>query len=27
MIDHNVGVSTIGMYELKRLDNDYFESD
>jgi restriction system protein len=27
MIDHNVGVSTIGMYELKRLDNDYFEGD
>jgi restriction system protein len=25
MVDHNVGVSTIGMYELKRLDNDYFE--
>lgn len=27
MIDHNVGVSTIGMYELKRLDNDYFEGE
>ncbi len=27
MIDHNVGVSTMGMYELKRIDNDYFESD
>lgn len=27
MIDHNVGVSTIGSYELKRLDNDYFEGE
>ncbi|HWH72255.1 MAG TPA: restriction endonuclease [Candidatus Sulfotelmatobacter sp.] len=27
MIDHNVGVSTVGMYELKRLDNDYFEGE
>jgi len=27
MVDHNVGVSTIGMYELKRLDNDYFEGE
>ena len=27
MIDHNVGVSTGGMYELKRLDNDYFEGE
>ncbi len=27
MIDYNVGVSTVGMYELKRLDNDYFEGD
>lgn len=27
MIDHNVGVSSIGRYELKRIDNDYFESD
>ena len=27
MIDHNVGVSTVGMYEMKRLDNDYYEGD
>lgn len=27
MVDHNVGVSTIGRYELKRLDNDYFEGE
>jgi restriction system protein len=27
MIDHNIGVSTVGMYELKRLDNDYFEGE
>jgi restriction system protein len=27
MIDHNVGVSTMGMYELKRIDNDYFEGE
>jgi len=27
MVDHNVGVSIIGMYELKRLDNDYFEGE
>lgn len=27
MIDHNVGVSTVGMYELKRMDNDYFEGE
>lgn len=27
MIDHNVSVSTIGSYELKRLDNDYFEGE
>lgn len=27
MIDHDVGVSTVGMYELKRLDNDYFEGE
>lgn len=25
MIDHNVGVSTIGVYEIKRVDSDYFE--
>ncbi len=27
MVDHDVGVSTVGMYELKRLDNDYFEGE
>lgn len=27
MIDHNVGVSTVGMYELKRIDADYFEGE
>lgn len=27
MIDFNVGVSTIGMYELKRVDADYFEGE
>jgi restriction system protein len=27
MIDHNVGVSTVGMYELKKIDADYFEGE
>jgi restriction system protein len=27
MIDYNVGVSTVGMYELKKIDTDYFEGD
>lgn len=27
MIDHNVGVSTIGMYELKKIDSDYFDGE
>jgi restriction system protein len=27
MIDHNVGVSTIGMYELKKVDSDYFDGE
>lgn len=27
MIDHNVGVSTVKTYELKRVDSDYFEED
>jgi len=27
MIDHNVGVSTVGVYELKRIDADYFEGE
>jgi restriction system protein len=25
MIDHNVGVTPIGNYELKKVDSDYFE--
>ncbi|MFO1418283.1 MAG: restriction endonuclease [Methylotetracoccus sp.] len=27
MVDHNVGVSTIGTYELKKIDTDYFEGE
>jgi restriction system protein len=27
MIDHNVGVSDVAAYEVKRLDSDYFEDD
>lgn len=27
MIDHNVGVSTVGMYEMKKIDADYFEGE
>jgi restriction system protein len=27
MIDHNVGVSTIGVYEVKKIDADYFEGE
>lgn len=27
MIDHGVGVSTIGVYELKKIDADYFEGE
>jgi restriction system protein len=27
MIDHNVGVSAVGMYELKKIDTDYFEGE
>ncbi len=27
MIDHNVGVSAVGMYELKKIDADYFEGE
>jgi restriction system protein len=27
MIDHGVGVSTVGMYEVKKIDADYFEGD
>ena len=25
MIDHNIGVSTVKTYEMKKLDSDYFE--
>jgi hypothetical protein len=25
MIDHNIGVSTVKTYEIKKLDSDYFE--
>lgn len=27
MVDHNVGVSTAGQYEIKSVDSDYFETD
>jgi restriction system protein len=27
MVDHNVGVSTVGMYELKKVNSDYFEGE
>jgi restriction system protein len=27
MIDHNVGVSAVATYEVKRIDSDYFEDD
>lgn len=27
MIDHNIGVAPIGVYELKRIDSDYFEGE
>ena len=27
MIDHDVGVSVVGMYELKKVDSDYFEGE
>jgi len=27
MAEHNVGVSTVGMYELKKLDSDYFDEE
>lgn len=26
MVDHNVGVSTVGRYEIKNVDSDYFEA-
>lgn len=27
MIEHNVGVSTVGIYEVKKIDSDYFDED
>ena len=27
MVEHNVGVSTVGMYEVKQLDSDYFDNE
>ncbi len=27
MIDHNIGVSTVTLYEIKKIDNDYFEEE
>ena len=27
MVDHNVGVAPVGLYELKRVDSDYFEGE
>lgn len=27
MVDHNVGVAPVGIYELKKIDSDYFEGD
>ena len=27
MVDHNVGVAQVGVYELKQVDSDYFEGD
>jgi restriction system protein len=27
MVDHNVGVTPVGVYELKRVDSDYFEGE
>jgi restriction system protein len=27
MVDHNVGVAPVGVYELKRVDFDYFEGE
>ncbi|RPI41683.1 MAG: restriction endonuclease, partial [Betaproteobacteria bacterium] len=27
MVDHNVGVSSVGVYELKKVDTDYFEGE
>lgn len=27
MVDHNVGVSTVGQYEVKKIDSDYFDNE
>ncbi|WP_286337055.1 restriction endonuclease [Hydrogenimonas cancrithermarum] len=27
MVEHNVGVTTVGIYEIKKLDSDYFENE
>jgi len=27
MVDHNVGVSIAGQYEIKNIDSDYFDSE
>ncbi len=27
MVEHNVGVSTVGLYEVKKLDSDYFDNE
>ncbi len=27
MVEHNVGVSTVGRYEVKKLDSDYFDNE
>jgi restriction system protein len=27
MVDHNVGVSPISVFEIKRIDSDYFEGE
>jgi len=27
MVDHNVGVAPLGVYEIKKVDSDYFEGE
>ena len=27
LVEHNVGVSTVGLYEVKKIDSDYFDND
>ena len=27
LVDHNVGVTPVGVYEIKRIDTDYFEGE